>query len=124
LGSRNAHYRSLSGSQRFLSLTRYLALWLACCYEPFRPTGVCVADHYFRDESCARSTERSLTVSASRVRDNSEDPRVKGSQDTLLTRRPGRCRKPGNFFQRKGERGRDYKEHPYWFGQGTTHSSL
>jgi len=90
----------------------------------FRPTGVWMADHYFWDDTCTKSTERRLTVRVSQKRDNTEGPRVKGSQETLLTRRPGRCRKPGNFFERKGERKRDYHEHPYWFGCGTTKAHL
>jgi hypothetical protein len=84
-----------------------------------------VADHYVRDESCAKSTERSLGKRGPQVRRPTKTPVVKGSQELPLTRSPGRDRKPGSwFFKRKGERKRDYHEHPYWFGQGTIHSQL
>jgi hypothetical protein len=33
-------------------------------------------------------------------------------------------RNPVYFYFRKGERGRDYKEHPYWFGVGSTKAHL
>jgi len=115
----NRHYRFM-----YFSFKRHTGIWCPGSWKPFRPTGVCVADHYVWDEPCASSTERRLRVRVSQNRDKSEELRVKGSQDTLLTRRPGRCRKPGNFFKRKGERKKDYHEHPYWFGTGTTHSQL
>jgi hypothetical protein len=84
-----------------------------------------VADQYFRDESSTEGAERRLPLNAALEKEILKGPRVKGSQELPLTRRPGMRRKPGNFFFRRGgERGRDYHEHPYWFGMGTTKAHL
>ena len=113
-----------SGERLFLFRENSDFLLHAGSWKPLRPTGVWMADHYFWDDTCTKSTERRLTVIASRARDRNKGPRVKGSQELPLTSRPGTRRKPGRFFQRKGERKRDYHEHPYWYGMGTTHSQL
>jgi hypothetical protein len=52
---------------------------------------------------------------------NPPDPRSKGNQEAFRREPRDRFETPIYFYFRKGrERKRDYRYHPYWYGEGTT----